>query len=209
MTKTYKIDPENPEPAIIQEAAAVIKQGGVIAFPTRCLYGLGANALNPAAVERIFQIKQRPADKPILLLIDDPKRLENLVISISDQAESLMESFWPGRLTLVFTAGDRVPDNLTAGSGKIGIRVAGHPIAAALTRSIQVPLTGTSANISGQPGCHRIEDLSRAVTDQLDLILDAGPLEKGDGSTVVDVTAKVPRVLREGIVSEKEILANL
>ena len=205
MTKKYKIDPENPDATIIQEAAGVIKQGGVIAFPTRCLYGLGSDALNKEAVNRIFKIKQRPAEKPILLLIDHPKRLKNLVIGISEKAEALMERFWPGRLTLVFDAAGGVPEYLTAGSGKIGIRLAGHPVAAALAGAIQIPLTGTSANLSGQPGCHRIEDISPEVAEQLDLILDAGPLVGGDGSTVIDVTAQVPIVLREGIISEKEI----
>ena len=205
--KIHKINPTNPDPDIIQEAAGVIRKGGVIAFPTRCLYGLGADALNPDAVERIFKIKQRPSEKPILILIDDPKQLERLVTRISDAARAIMERFWPGRVTLVFDAGAEVPDYLTAGTGKIGIRLAGHPVAAALARAIQGPITGTSANVSGQPGCHQIEDLQPGVTENLNLILDAGPLKGGQGSTVVDVTGEVPRVLREGVVTEKEILA--
>jgi L-threonylcarbamoyladenylate synthase len=206
-SKIYKINPDDPNIEIIQEAADIIKKGGVIAFPTRCLYGLGADAFNAEAVDRIFKIKQRPAEKPILILIDDSKRLEHLVTRVSDDAEDIMERFWPGNVTLIFDASARVPDYLTAGTGKIGIRLAGHPVAAALARAIQGPLTGTSANLSGQPGCHRIEDLPPAVTGQLDLFLDAGPLEGGRGSTVVDVTGEVPRVLREGVVSEKEIMA--
>jgi len=205
--KIHKINPTNPDPDIIQEAAGVIRNGGVIVFPTRCLYGLGADAFNPAAVERIFKIKQRPAEKPILILIDDPKRLERLVTHISDAARAIMERFWPGRVTLVFDAGAEVPDTLTAGTGKIGIRLAGHPVAAALARAIQGPITGTSANLSGQPGCHQIEDLQPGVAEHLDLILDAGSLKGGRGSTVVDVTGEIPRVLREGAVSEEEILA--
>ena len=203
----HKINPTNPDPDIIQEAAGVIRKGGVIAFPTRCLYGLGADAFNPEAVDRIFKIKQRPAEKPILILIDDPIRLEQLAIKISETAKAIMERFWPGRVTLVFEAGEEVPDYLTAGTGKIGLRLAGHPVAAALVRTIQGPITGTSANISGRPGCHQIENLPPEVTEQLDLILDAGPLKSGRGSTVVDVIRETPRVLREGVVSEKEILA--
>ena len=203
----YKIIPEKPDFEIIQEAADTIRKGGVIAFPTRCLYGLGADAFNAEAVDRIFKIKQRPAEKPILLLIDDPKRLKNLVNRIPDRAERLMERFWPGRLTLVFDAGDDVTDYLTAGTGKIGIRLAGHPVAAALAEASQGPITGTSANLSGQPGCHRIEDLPPAVTDQLDLILDAGPLEGGRGSTVVDASGKLPQVLREGVIPKKVIVS--
>ena len=205
--KIHKINPENPDADIIQEAAGVIREGGVIAFPTRCLYGLGADAFNPEAVERIFKIKQRPAEKPILILIDDPVRLKQLVTTVSGTATAIMDRFWPGRVTLVFDAREDVPDYLTAGTGKIGIRLAGHPVAAALARAIQGPITGTSANVSGQPGCHQIEGLHPEVSEQLDLILDADPLKGGKGSTVVDVIGEVPRVLRAGVVSEKEILA--
>jgi L-threonylcarbamoyladenylate synthase len=205
--KTYRISPEIPNPDIIQEAAGIIRKGGVIAFPTRCLYGLGADAFNPDAISRIFKIKQRPTEKPILILIDDPNRLKNLVTHISEAAKAISERFWPGRVTLVFDASAKVPDTLTAGTGKIGIRLAGHPVAAALARAIQGPTTGTSANVSGNPGCHHIKDLQPAVAEQLDLILDAGPLKGGKGSTVVDVTGKIPRVLREGVVSKSEIIA--
>jgi L-threonylcarbamoyladenylate synthase len=205
--KTYRINPENPETEIIQHAAAVIKEGGVVLFPTRCLYGLGTDAFNAPAVDRIFRIKQRPDEKPILILIDTPNQLERLVTSISASAEVLMKRFWPGRVTLVFEASDRVPVYLTAGSGKIGIRQAGHPAAAALAAAVNGPITGTSANLSGQPGCHRIENLPSAIAEQLDLILDAGPLEGGRGSTVVDVSGDSPNVLREGVVSKKKIMA--
>ena len=192
---------------MIQEASEIIRKGGVVGFPTRCLYGLGADAFNPDAVERIFQIKQRPVEKPILILIDSPSQLERLVTHISGSANVIMKRFWPGRVTLVFDASAEVPDTLTAGTGKIGIRLAGHPVAAALARAVKGPITGTSANVSGFPGCHQIEDLQPAVTEQLDLILDTGPLRGGRGSTVVDVSGDIPRVLREGVVSKKEILA--
>ena len=126
---------------------------------------------------------------------------------ISAAAKIIADRFWPGKVTLVFEASARVPDYLTAGTGKIGIRLAGHPVAAALTGAIQGPVTGTSANISGCSGCHQIGDLMPEVAQQLDLILDAGPLEGGRGSTVVDVTGEVPRVLREGNVSRQDIIA--
>lgn len=192
---------------MIREAAEIIRKGGVIAFPTRCLYGLGADAFNPVAVARLFRIKQRSAAKPILILIDSPSRLEPLVTRISNFADTIMARFWPGRVTLVLEASAMIPADLTAGSGKIGIRQAGHPVAAALAAAARGPITGTSANLSGQPGCHRIEDLTPAIAEQLDLILDAGPLEEGRGSTVVDVTGDTPRVLREGVVSKHDILS--
>ena len=207
LPKIYRINPENPDTDTIQEAAGVIRKGGVIAFPTRGLYGLGADAFNPQAVERIFKIKRRPAEKPILILIDDPVRTEGLVTTVSGKAAAIMDRFWPGKVTLVFDARAEVPDYLTARTGKVGIRLAGHPVVAAVAKTFQGPITGTSANLSGRPGCHQIEGLQPEVIEQLDLILDAGPLKGGRGSTVVDVTGEVPLVLREGVVSEKEIMA--
>jgi len=197
-----------PEPATIAEAAAVIKQGGVIVFPTRCLYGLGADAMNPDAVERIIEIKQRPQDNPILVLIDSDNQLEMLVEKIPSAADAIMEAFWPGRVTLVFDARDTLPDSLTAQSGKIGVRLPGHPVAAAMVRQVKGPLTGTSANLSGRPGCYRLPDLDPQIAGQVDLVLDAGTLQGGVGSTVVDVTGEPPRILREGQVTAGQILGS-
>lgn len=205
--KVYKINHEHPEPEIIQRAGTAIKQGGIIAFPTRCLYGLGADAFNADAVDRIFKLKKRPYQKPILVLVDRRIQLERLVSHVSKAAARIMDQFWPGRVTLILEAADTVPHYLTAGTGKIGIRLPGHPVAAALVDSFGGPLTGTSANISGRPGCGRIEDFDSQLIQQLDIVLDAGPLKGGTGSTVLDVTQDMPRVLREGEVSENETLA--
>jgi L-threonylcarbamoyladenylate synthase len=116
-----------------------------------------------------------------------------------------MDQFWPGRITLVFEAEDTVPQYLTAGTGKIGIRQPEHPVAAALVKALEGPITGTSANRSGKSGCHRVADLDPRLARKLDLILDAGSLKGGSGSTVVDVTEAIPRILREGEVKEEEI----
>jgi L-threonylcarbamoyladenylate synthase len=204
-----KINPTTPEPEIIREAATIIKQGGVIAFPTRCLYGLGADAFNPEAVKRLIKIKQRPDDKPILVLIDSRNRLGSLVTNIPPAAEAIMEAFWPGRVTLVFEARDALPDTLTAQVGKIGVRLPGHPAACALVKHVRGPVTGTSANLSGRAGCRRAQDLDLQLAGQLDLILDAGTLRGGTGSTVVDVTVDPPRVLREGQVAANDILSRV
>jgi L-threonylcarbamoyladenylate synthase len=203
-----KINSQKPETEIIKEAAAVIKQGGVIVFPTRCLYGLGADAMNPDAVERIIEIKQRPQDNPILVLIDSDNQLEMLVEKIPPAADAIMEAFWPGRVTLVFDARDTLPDSLTAQTGKIGVRLPGHPVAAAMVRQVKGPLTGTSANLSGRPGCYRLPDLDPQIAGQVDLVLDAGTLQGGVGSTVVDVTGEPPRILREGQVTAGQILGS-
>jgi len=201
-----KVDPEQPAAAAIMKAVAAVRAGGIVAFPTRCLYGLGADAFNAGAVERVFKIKQRSPHNPILILIDQPARLEALVSQVSPAAARIMDHFWPGRITLVFNASDAVPAYLTAGTGKIGIRLPGHPVAAALVQALQTPLTGTSANLSGSPGCRRIADLEFQIASKLDLILDAGALKGGRGSTVVDVTVDPPKILREGEVSAAEIM---
>lgn len=201
-----KINPKEPEPQIIAEASAVIKKGGVVVFPTRCLYGLAADATNPDAVERIFEVKQRPQHNPIPVLIDSKNQLEKLVEKIPPYAEAIMAAFWPGRVTLVFAARNSLPVRLTAQTGKIGVRLAGHPVAAALAKQSECPISGTSANISGSPGCYRLPDLDAQIAGQVDLILDAGRLQGGVGSTVVDVTEEPPRILREGVVTTDQIL---
>jgi len=202
-----KVAPVNPAPEAIKKAAAVIKGGGTIAYPTRGLYGLGTDACNAGAVAAVFSIKQRSTQKPILILIDHPKRLEQLVTHVPKIAADIMRQFWPGRVTLVFEAGADVSSDLTGGSKKIGIRLPGHPVAAALVKAVAGPITGTSANLSGSPGCHRIGDLEPQVAHRLDLILDAGPLAGGRGSTVVDVTeGNRPIVLREGVISARDIM---
>jgi L-threonylcarbamoyladenylate synthase len=161
--------------------------------------------MNPAAVERVIKIKQRPTDNPILVLIDSKKQLEMLVGKIPPAAAAIMKAFWPGRVTLVFDARDTLPDLLTARTGKIGVRLIGHPVAAAMLRQINGPVTGTSANLSGRPACNRVADLDPQIAGQVDLVLDAGALQGGVGSTVVDVTDKPPRILREGEVTAGQI----
>jgi L-threonylcarbamoyladenylate synthase len=190
---------------LIREAADVIRRGGVVGFPTRCLYGLGADALSSKAVDRVFEVKQRPAGNPILVLIDHISQLEPLVKRVPPLAYDLIDHFWPGRITLVFEAADRLPVNLTAGSGKIGIRMPGHAVARALVNAVNGPITGTSANLSGNPGCCRIADLEPQIARGLDLILDAGDLKGGAGSTVVDVSQDKMQILREGEISAQEL----
>ena len=205
LSNIRKINPQVPEFEIIAEAARVIQPGGVVVFPTRCLYGLGTDAMNPNALERIIEIKQRPKDNPILVLIHSKKQLEMLVAKIPPSADVIMERFWPGKVTLVFDARDTLPGLLTARTGKIGVRLPGHPVAAAILQQIKVPITGTSANVSGCPGCNRLPDMDPQITGKVDLVLDAGPLQGGVGSTVVDVTVKPPRILREGQVTADQI----
>lgn len=173
--------------------------------PTRGLYGLAADAFRESAVARLFALKGRPAEKPVLVLISDPSELDRLVVAVPATGRLLMDRFWPGRLTLVLPARPEVPAALTAGTGKIGVRLCGHPVARMLAAAAGGPITGTSANRSGGPGCHRIDDLDPELAQGVDFILDAGPLAGGSGSTVVDVCGDRPEVLREGAAGRAEL----
>jgi L-threonylcarbamoyladenylate synthase len=201
------IDRLHPQADLIDTAVRILESGGVIVFPTGSLYGLGADALNAGAVDRIFTIKKRAPAKPLLILLPDRNGVLGLAAEVPPSAKRLMDRFWPGQVTIVFKALPGIPSNLTAGTGKIGIRLPGHPVARALVSGFGRPITGTSANLSGQGGCHRIDELDATLIEQLDLVLDAGLLKGGIGSTVVDITGTEPIVIREGRVSKKEILA--
>ncbi len=176
-------------------------------FPTRCIYGLGGDALNPQTVKRLYQVKQRPANKPVSVLITRPADLAGLVRRVPEAAERIMNRFWPGKVTLVFETHNTRLTALTAGTGKIGIRLVENSVAHALIRAADCFLTGTSANVSSRSGCSRIETLDHEIAGGADLILDAGALAGGKGSTVVDVSCYPVRILREGVVSAQKIKA--
>ncbi|MFW6284667.1 MAG: L-threonylcarbamoyladenylate synthase [Desulfosalsimonas sp.] len=200
-----RIDVRFPDPAVIGAAAGCIRRGGLVIFPTRSLYGLGADALNPEAVDRVFSAKNRPAKNPVSILIGSPDLLENFVAEISDSAQRIIDRFWPGGITLVFRAVPGLPKNLTANTGTIGIRLPAHPAAAALVRAAGTAVTATSANTSNAPGAGRVSDISDPVARAAHMILDAGPLAAGSGSTILDVTCEPPAVLRQGAVSESRL----
>ncbi len=207
--KIRQIQPLAPDPEAIAECARIIRAGGVAVFPTRCLYGLGADALNTDAVNRLFEIKERPHEKAILVLISDKKELSALVSEIPKTAIRIMDKFWPGKITIIFKAKENLPANLTAGTGKIGVRLCGHPAAWALMKAVGGPVTGTSANLAGHPGCSQIADLDAEIAEQVNLILDAGKLDGGAGSSIVDVTGDAPTVLREGVIPATDIFGAL
>ncbi len=200
-----RVDCVHPDKAIIKKAGKTLTHQGVVIFPAQCLYGVAANALNTATVEKVFQIKQRPRNNPILVLVRDKKALAQLVKTIPAQAAVLMDTFWPGSITLVFEATGSISPRLTADTGKIGIRLPGHPVAKALVNAVDFPITGTSANLSGQPGCHRVTDLDPAIVRDADLILDSGQVQGGVGSTIVDVTQTPIKIIRQGAVPDADI----
>lgn len=207
--RILSLDPACPAPEAILAAADAIRSGKVVVFPTWCLYGLAADALNPAAIDRVFAIKERPATKPILALVPDLTVAKSLVERIPDTARLLMDAFWPGQITLVMKAARGVPPQMTAGTGKIGVRVPVHPVATALVQALNRPITGTSANQSGMPGAADIRAVGASLLSRSDLVLDAGPLKGGTGSTVVDLTENPPRLLREGAISTENLMQTL
>ncbi|MEW6668982.1 MAG: L-threonylcarbamoyladenylate synthase [Thermodesulfobacteriota bacterium] len=186
--------------AAITRAAEVILSGGIVAVPTESFYGLAVNALDEAAVRRLLAVKRIRENHPILTLIPSRDALRKYVLSIPPVADLLMNAFWPGGLTLVFHASAFIPPLLTAGTGKIGVRLSSHPLAAGLARMVGLPITGTSANLTGKPACVSAGEVFTSLGEGVDLILDGGKTEGGKGSTLLDITVDPPRILREGMV---------
>ncbi len=207
MGTIHPVTAEKPTPELLSRTTDILTKGGCLVIPTLCLYGMAANAFDEAAVRRVFSIKERPLTNPILLLIKDRSAVDALVTSISPEAEALMKHLWPGKLTLVFNAAPSIPDIITAGTGKVGLRVPSHPVARAVTEAVPFPITGTSANISKEGGVSDVRDLDSRIVNGADLILDAGCLKGGSGSTVVDVTSTPIKILRQGSTPSAEIHA--
>lgn len=193
------VDASAPSAAAIADAAAVLEGGGVVAFPTETFYGLGVAALDRAAVRRLFALKGRPQSRPILVLVDDPARIERFAV-LTAPARDLIARHWPGALTLVLPAREGLPPELTAGTATIGVRQPGHPVARALAAALGAPVTAPSANLMGEPPPTTAADVVRVFDGRIDLVLDGGPTSGGLPSTVLDVTVDPPRVLREGAV---------
>jgi L-threonylcarbamoyladenylate synthase len=204
--KILPVDAAAPQRDVIARAVAVLQSGGMLVFPTQGLYGLGVAALNAPAVESIFNLKGRNRAKPILVLIDTLRMLASVAEPPSALIRSLMTHFWPGGVTFVVHARAGLPVVLTGGGAKIGVRQVAHPVARAIVQAMQTPITGTSANLSGSDGCALVADIDPAVIDRVDLVLDAGRLTGGTGSTVVDCTAEKPVILRAGAVPVDEIM---
>ena len=200
-TEVIKIDPVRPEPSIIEHAATLLQSGEVVVFPTETVYGLGADAFQPAALERIFAAKGRPFSDPLIVHIAEKESLELLTASISEWARRLAEAFWPGPLTMILPRGSWVPRLVTAGLDTVAVRMPQHPVALALIRAAGSPIAAPSANrfmhISPTTAQHALADLNGRVP----LVLDGGSSEVGVESTVLDLCSDVPGILRPGGVS--------
>ncbi|MDP6179334.1 MAG: L-threonylcarbamoyladenylate synthase [Desulfatiglandales bacterium] len=200
-----RMDTDEALQAGVKKALEVIISGGVVAYPTESFYGLAVNTSDEEAIQRLFEIKERQSDHPILILTPSVEVLGQYVVHISEIIHRLIKQFWPGGLTLIFEAKPNISPLLTAGTGKIGVRLSSHPVATALAKAVGVPITGTSANISGQPSCTDAKEVFHSLGKTVDLILDGGETKGGLGSTILDVMVDPPAILREGIVDRKQL----
>jgi L-threonylcarbamoyladenylate synthase len=201
VTKVIRVDSESPDPAALALAAECLRRGGLVAFPTETVYGLGVHALDRAAVRRLFEAKGRPASDPLIVHIDTIDRMHALVADVPDAARSLATRFWPGPLTLVLRRSDRVPDEVTAGLNTVAIRVPAHPVARALLTAAGVPVAAPSANLFSRPSPTRASHVLDDLAGRIDLVIDGGATEVGVESTVLDLSSDVPTILRPGAVS--------
>ena len=201
------VDPASPDPVTIAAAAAVLRAGGLVAFPTETVYGLGADALDPAAVRRIYEAKGRPTFNPVIVHVAGVEHARRLAREWPAVATRLANHFWPGPLTLVLPKESSVPDVVTAGLDAVGLRVPAHPVALALIRAAEVPVAAPSANRFTQLSPTTADHVAHALGDRVDVLLDGGSTRVGIESTVVDLTGPVPRLLRPGMISAAQLEA--
>lgn len=204
-TRLSPVSPEAPDAEIISEAAAILRNGGLVAFPTETVYGLGADALNEEAVRKVFAAKGRPQENPLIVHVADREQLIDIADEIPEKGLQLSKEFWPGALTLVVKKTFLVPGIVTGGLDTVAVRMPDHPVALALIRAFNGGIVGPSANLSGRPSpttaLHVMEDLK----GRIDMVLNAGPVEIGIESTVVDVTTDQPVILRPGGIHKESL----
>jgi len=197
-TLWLRVNSKKPATEKIRIAANMIKDGGLVAFPTETVYGLGADALNPKAVARIFEAKKRPPDNPIIVHIANKEDVSKLAKEVPDSAEKLMAQFWPGPLTLILKRSSLVPDITVVGLDTIALRMPSNKVALALIKESSTPIAAPSANLAGKPSPTEAQHVINDLAGRIDIVLDAGPTRIGVESTVVDMTAPTPQVLRPG-----------
>ena len=201
---------ENKLPLSIQKQVetgiSILKQGGIVAFPTDTVYGLGACANLRQAVERVYQIKKRPQNMALPLLLADISQISEVAHPVPPIAWLLAHNFLPGALTMVLHKSSSVPDVITAGGMTVAIRIPAHSIPVALAEGVGTPIVGTSANLSGKPSALTAGEVYSQFGDRIDLVIDDGRCLGGEESTIIDVTGEIPVVLREGAISREELM---
>lgn len=208
-TRVLVVDAEHPDAGAIQQAADVLRRGGLVAFPTETVYGLGANALDADAVARIYSAKGRPANNPLIVHIAALEQLEQVAVDIPARAHQLAAIFWPGPLTLVLKRHGRVPQNVSLGRDTVAVRFPAHPVACALIAAAGVPVAAPSANRFTRPSATSAAHVLADLEGHVDLVLDGGSTPIGVESTVLDLTGETPVVLRHGGVTLEALRACL
>ena len=204
-TKVVKVDREHPDQEKINGAGEVLKQGGLVAFPTETVYGLGGDGLNAGSSEKIYAAKGRPSDNPLIIHIADMESLEGIVTQVPEEARKLANAYWPGPLTMIFQKNDRVPYETTGGLDSVAVRMPSHPVAKALIQAGGGYIAAPSANTSGRPSPTRAEHVKEDLSGRIEMILDGGEVEIGLESTIVDFTSDKPVILRPGYISQEMI----
>ncbi|MBI4187290.1 MAG: threonylcarbamoyl-AMP synthase [Chloroflexi bacterium] len=189
----------------VEKGISILKQGGLVAFPTDTVYGLGACMDMPRAVERVYDVKRRPRDMALPLLLAGKSQINEVARDVPGVAWNLIDRFLPGALTIVLRKSERVSDIITGGGATVAVRIPAHPVPIALIEGVGTPIVGTSANLSGRPSPLTAGDVCSQMGDKIDLIIDGGRCPGGRESTVVDVTGEAPVVLREGAISREEL----
>ena len=189
----------------LRYSAEIIKNGGIVVFPTETVYGIGTNGLDKEAVERLYKIKERPLNKPISLLVSDYEMIEKVVKDINELEYKIMKKFFPGPLTIILNKKDIVPDIVTSGGSTVGIRMPEEEITRKLIEYAGVPIAAPSANISGKPSGIDLQEIIKEFGDKVDYYIDGGKSKIGIGSTIVKVENNTIKILREGSISKKEI----
>jgi len=189
----------------VEMGISVLRQGGLVAFPTDTVYGLGAGVNIPQAVERVYRIKERPSNMALPLLLADIAQISEFAEPVAPIAWLLADFFLPVAMTIVLPKARSVPDAITAGGKTVAIRIPAHPVPVALVRGLGVPIVGTSANLSGKPSALTADEVYSQFGDKIDLVIDGGKCPTGRESTIVDITGEVPVILRQGAISEKEL----
>ena len=203
-----KIDKNQNNTDIIREAGRILKEGGLVAFPTETVYGLGADALNEDAAKKIYAAKGRPSDNPLIIHITNMKALEKIVSEVPEKAVKVAEKYWPGPLTMIFNKSDIVPYGTTGGLDTVAVRMPSHEGARQLIESAGVPVAAPSANTSGRPSPTTAEHVKEDLWGRIDMIIDGGPVGIGVESTIIDVTEETPTILRPGHIT-KDMIAKV
>lgn len=200
-TDIIKINPQAIDFDAIARAGEILKKGGLVAFPTETVYGLGGDATNPEASHKIYSAKGRPSDNPLIVHITNMKALEEMVEEVPQTAYALAERFWPGPLTMIFRKNDRIPYETTGGMDTVAVRMPSDPIAQALIDASTGYIAAPSANTSGRPSPTQAEHVAQDLSGKIDMIIDGGPVNIGLESTIVDLTEDVPMILRPGYIT--------